>query len=311
MNGLQILSVAGAPASRVVTNDDFAAVLDTSDEWIFTRTGIRERRFADGETNVDLAARAAARALGQAQEAYSIGAQDIAVCIVATCSPDDAMPSASCSVSARLKLSQEAFCMDVNAACTGFLYALQTAHALLAQTPEKCALVIGSEVLSRLADQTDRSTCVLFGDGAGAAVIRRSDAHVHPYAFLGGNLPHATALTCPARSGSMQMEGQTVFRFAVEIIPQCVEALLAEQHLALDDIDAIVCHQANQRILEAAARRLKAPLEKFYINLQRYGNTSSASIPLALSELAPQAGQKILCVGFGAGLTYGAALITW
>lgn len=309
MNGLQILSVAGAPASRIVTNDDFAAVLDTSDEWISTRTGIQERRFVDGETNVDLAARAAALALEQAHESYGVDAQEIAVCLVATCSPDDAMPSEACSVASRLGLPPTALCMDVNAACTGFLYALHTAHALLAQTPEKCALVIGSEVLSRLADQTDRSTCVLFGDGAGAAIIRRSSAHA--YAFMAGNQPNATALSCPARSGSLQMEGQTVFRFAVETIPHCVQALLQQECLTLADIDAVVCHQANQRILEAAARRLHAPVEKFFMNLQRYGNTSAATIPLALSELAPQAGQRILCVGFGAGLTYGAALLTW
>ena len=304
MTGIEIQGAGKALAQTLVTNDDLAKTIDTSDEWISSRTGILQRRFVAQESNADLAADAAAQALCAA----GADKADIALCLVATFSADKCMPSTASSVAQSLGLAPDTICFDLNAACTGFLYALNTAYCLLAQHEGKSALVIGSEVLSKLIDMEDRSTCMLFGDGAGAVVMRRK-AH-SPYYFMGGRSEGLDALVCTAHERKIRMDGQAVFRFAVDIVPQCIEAVLQKANLKLDDIRAIVCHQANKRILEAAARRLHTSTSKFFMNLQHYGNTSAASIPLALCELNADKGDKIICVGFGAGLSYGAALFT-
>lgn len=301
---MQFLGFGRALPAHAVTNDELSLTVDTNDEWIASRTGIRQRYFAEnGETNVSLASEAARRALQNA----GIAPEEIGLCIVSTFTPDLATPSVSCGVAGALGLPAHAICFDLNAACAGFLYGLHTASGLLHEG--EYALVIGSEVISRLLDRTDRNTCVLFGDGAGAAVV--CGDQTHPFVFAGGCTPDHRVLFCPT-AGGIQMEGREVFRFAAETVPKCIEAVLQKCGKTLDEVDLVVCHQANARIIDHVIRKLHADPAKFYLNVQRYGNTSAASIPLALSELADTgalAGKSVLCVGFGAGLTYGGALL--
>lgn len=303
MTGLRLVAAAHAVPKNIMTNFDFEKIIDTSDEWITTRTGINKRHFAKGETNAQLASEAAKKAIEKA----NISVEDIALCIVATFTPDTLMPNMSSTVAQNLNLKEETLCFDINAACTGFIYALNNAAAIMAEQKGKYALIIGSEVLSKYMDMQDRGTCVLFGDGAGAAVFAPDTEH--EFYFSSGCRPDMSALTCTAQGGTIKMDGPAVFRFATEIVPKCVKDLLEKANLTIDDIDCIVCHQANKRIIEAASRRLGADISKFFINLQSYGNTSAASIPIALSELSPKKGSRIICVGFGGGLSYGAALL--
>ena len=310
MKGLRILATGRALPVKAATNEDMSRLVDTSDEWIFSRTGIRQRYFCEAETNAELAAAAATQALERAGAA----AEDLAACIVATVTPDYATPSTGCMVQRKLNLPENLPCFDISVGCTGFVYGLQIARGLLLQDERPYALVIGSEALSHVLDFTDRSTCVLFGDGAGAAVVALDDV---PYASVLGarGNPDALSVSGPGLPHAIHMDGQAVFRFAVEAVPKCVRTLLERSGLTLEDIDWFVPHQANARIVASAARRLGVPPEKFYQNMERYGNTSAASIPIALDEMAEQgllkAGQKLLCVGFGAGLTWGGVLLEW
>lgn len=316
--GLHLLAVGAAVPGEAVTNDDMAEIVDTSDKWITSRTGIKTRYFCRGEKNVDLAYRAALNALVHA----GIRAEQVGVLIVTTFTPDQMSPSVACALRARLKLPEDTVVFDLNAACAGFLYGLQTARQLLLASERPYALIVGSETISRVLDFTDRSTCVLFGDGAGAAVAELSTAS--PFYWLGGSREDAAGfLGCSglwdkAQSdapGVVHMQGQEVFRFAVDIIPYCIDGLLQKAKLKLNDIDYVVCHQANVRIISHVVKRLSARPEQFFVNLQRYGNTSSASIPLALNDMRRQQklkpGARIICVGFGAGFTWAACLLTW
>ncbi len=306
MKGLKIVSTGSCHPQNAVSNDKLSETVDTSDEWISTRTGIRQRYFSEGETNVDLASNAAKQALERA----GISVEEIGACVVATFTPDNLTPSVACMVQNRLGLPKDAFCFDINAACSGFIYALNVARGILMQGGKKYALVIGSEVISRVLDFADRSTCVLFGDGAGAAVVTLSENSA--YEFTCGADGNDAILNCKT-SGGLQMDGREVFKFAVGIIPECINTLLEKSQLALDDIDYVVCHQANERIISHVVKKMKAPSEKFFMNLQKYGNTSAASIPLALDEMASggllKEGMKIICVGFGSGLTWGGILL--
>lgn len=310
MTGLQILGLGHALPKKAVTNDDLANLVDTSDEWIKSRTGIRERRFASkGETTTTLAVQAAKNAMQKA----GVCAKDISVCIAATFTPDVQMPSVACSVAQQLCLENVSVAFDLNAACTGFVHAVASAHAILSAQGGRCALIIGSETISRVLDMTDRSTCVLFGDGAGAAVVALSDAH--PYCFCGSVTPDTQSLHCRENNLGIEMDGANVYRFATLTVPEILRRIMQKSEKSLDEIDYFVCHQANSRIIEQIARRLGAHSEKFYLNLQRYGNTSAASIPIALSEMShhgllPQ-GTTIICAGFGAGLTCAGALLTF
>lgn len=311
MRSLKIVATGRRLPERVVDNETMSRAVDTSDAWISSRTGIRQRYFCAGETNASLAAGAARAAL----ERGGIAPGEIGACVVSTFSPDFASPSTACLVQRALGLPEDIPCFDLNAGCTGFLYGLQTVRGLLAQTGRPYALLVGSEVISRVLDFTDRSTCVLFGDGAGAAVLALSDGR---YACTLGARGDDKLIwvegpgPCEAR---VHMDGSAVYRFAVDIVPKCVYALLEETGLTLDEIDWFVPHQANRRIVESAARRLGVPLERFYQNMERYGNTSAASIPIALDEMARggllKPGQKVVLVGFGAGLTWGGALLEW
>lgn len=320
-------------------------MVETSDEWIRERTGIAERHVSVGETVVTLASEAARKALEQAGKR----AEEIDLILVATCSPEQYLPCCACQVQADIG-AVNALAFDVNAACSGFLFALNTADAYLRMGLAENALIIGSEVLSKLVDWTDRGSCILFGDGAGAVVVERCKAESRaveekqiPAAGILGRALHsdgtgggvlqcdARELTTPyARTSAVktdqnqpmddrehfiQMDGQEVYRFATRRVPQCIEEALSDAGLAVPDIDLFVLHQANARIIDAVAKRLHADREKFPTNLERVGNLSSASIPVLLDELHKQGklhrGDRIVLAGFGAGLTIGACVMTW
>ena len=313
MNAIKLLGTGRHVPSRCLTNDDLSRLVDTSDQWIRERTGIVTRYLCgEGEGNTASALAAAKTAMDRA----GVGPEDIGVCVAATFTPDHATPSLACELHQRLGLAETTPAFDVNAACTGFLHALETARCLLAagHLRAPCALVVGSEVLSRITDFTDRSTCVLFGDGAAAAVIRLTDNA--PYACVLGARGDAQILRSGGAGAAdrfIHMDGQAVFRFAVDAVPRCIGAVLAQAGMTLEEVDHVICHQANSRIIDYVVRKLKAPPEKFYKNMDRYGNTSAASIPIALDELLEKGlareGQIALCVGFGAGLTWGGALL--
>ena len=318
MNGLTLLSTGSCAGSRVVTNDDFAKVLDTSDEWIYSRTGIHERHFcSEEESCVSLAREASKKALERA----GLKPEDIDCCIAATVSGDYTSPGVACSLQRDLGLREDIPVLDVNAACSGFLYGMETARGFLesgkakrarAGRTEGFALVIGCEQLSRLLDPEDRSTCVLFGDGAGAAILRSSDEALYE-SFLGARGGDEIVVPGPGDgSRRITMDGKAVFRFAVEALPRTLRALLAESGLTLSEVDHVVCHQANSRIIDHCIRSMKADPEKFYKNMDHFGNTSAASIPMALDEMAEKGllreNQTLLLDGFGAGLTWGGVL---
>ena len=309
-------------------------MVESSDEWILERSGFGERHVSVGETVVTLGSEAACKALEQAGKR----AEEIDLILVATCSPEQYLPCCACQVQAAIG-AVNALAFDVNAACSGFLFALNTADAYLRTGLAENALVIGSEVLSKLVDWTDRGSCILFGDGAGAVVVERCEASpgilgraLHSDGTGGGVLQcGARELTTPyARTSAaktdqkqqtddrehyIQMDGQEVYRFATRRVPQCIEEALADAGLAVPDIDLFVLHQANARIIDAVAKRLHADREKFPTNLERVGNLSSASIPVLLDELHRQGklhrGDRIVLAGFGAGLTIGACVMTW
>lgn len=313
MSGLKLLGTGSGLPGEILTNDDLAKLVDTSDEWITTRTGISSRRrCGPGESHTGLCLQAARQALERA----GVGPEEIGVCIVATLTPDRLTPATACVLQKELDMGEDTVCFDLNAACSGFVYALHTAQCLLAAAPRRFGLVIGAEVLSRVTDYTDRSTCVLFGDGAGAAVVEWREDYPSICAVLGcrGN---TEALRIPGvASGApsyIHMEGQPVFRFAVETVPKCITQVLDKAGLTADDVDRFVFHQANQRIIDMAVKKLKLPPEKCTGNIARTGNTSAASVPILLDELVSQgalrSGQRALCVGFGAGLTWAGALL--
>lgn len=319
---IAILGTGSHAPAKVVTNDDLSRQVDTSDEWIFTRTGIRERRLASaGETTSGFAAAAARAALADAALAPS----DIDLLIVATCTPDQPMPSTACLVQTALGLGERVACMDVNAACTGFVYALDVAWGLLASGRYQRALVIGAEKLSAYVDWKDRTTCVLFGDGAGAVVLGPAPAGSSARlldARLGAIPGTADLLQIPGGGSSplqaeaaacIAMKGREVFKFAVRGMEDIARELLSRQGLSGSDLTWVVPHQANLRIIHALAEYLELPRERLVVNLDRYGNTSAASIPLALDEARKDGrvrpGDVLMLLAFGAGLTCGGVLV--
>ena len=314
MKGFQLLATGGALPGRTVTNDDLSRMVDTSDDWITSRTGIRTRHWCtEGESAATLAIAAAKQALARS----GLAPADIACCICATLSAPDATPSVACQVQAALGLPETCPALDINAACSGFLYGTAVARGLLATLGGQYALVIGCEALSRLMDPADRSTCVLFGDGAGAAIFELA-ADPTPFAvMLGARGDAAIHAGGPSRAGSapITMDGRAVFRFAVDALPKCLHAVLDETQLTLDDLSWVVCHQANSRIIDHCIKHLNADPAKFYKNMDRHGNTSAASIPVALNELAEAGkltpGQRVACIGFGGGLTWGGMILTY
>lgn len=310
MEGIQIVATGRGLPEQSVTNDDLSKIVDTSDEWISTRTGIKSRYFCKEEKNWQLALEAADKAI----ESAGIDRKDIGILIVATFTPDYAAPSVACILQKELGLDTNVAAFDLNAACSGFLYGLKVASDMLSGAKRPYALVIGSEQISTRLDMTDRNTCVLFGDGAGAALVKKVPDKTF-VSILGAD-GSVEALGCTGLTAEKQhiyMDGKKVFKFAVQTIVEVTQDLLNEAGMAIEDIDYVVCHQANERIIKSAIKMLKAPEEKFFINLQNYGNTSAASIAIALDEMNEKGmlkpGMKIICVGFGAGFTWGGILL--
>jgi 3-oxoacyl-[acyl-carrier-protein] synthase-3 len=325
-NGAISITGIGAYApERVVTNDDLAKMMDTSDEWIVERTGIHERRIAaDDQALSDLALPAARQALKQA----GADAATVDLVIVATVTPDMAFPSAGAIIADELG-APDAAAYDLSAGCTGFMYAVAQGYGMVASGLARHALVIGGDVLSRILDWSDRGTAVLFGDGAGAVVIERvseggflgfelgADGSGGSQLFVpaGGSREPATAETVAERRHYVQMNGREVFKFATRVLVSSAEKVLAECGKTVDDVDVYIPHQANVRIIDHAAEKLGIPKEKIVVNVDRYGNTSSGSIPLALADAQTdgrlQDGALVLMTGMGAGLTWGSSLIEW
>ncbi len=317
------VSITGLGCSvpdRVVTNEDLAELVETSDEWIVTRTGIHERRLAEVGTLAmsDLAAPAAQQALDEA----GVDPKEIDVLIVATVTPDMAFPSTAALLADRLGMP-DAAAYDLSAGCTGFMYAIAQAYGMLAAGLSRKALVVGGDVLSSILDWNDRSTLVLFGDGAGAVVLEKVDSGGFLGFELGADggggeslwLPGSGSRTFDDATRFVKMNGREVYKFATRVMVTSAEAVLEECGKTVEDVDVYVPHQANVRIIDHAARKLGIPEEKIVVNVDRYGNTSSGSIPLALADAAADgrlaAGKLVLMTGMGAGLTWGSALIEW
>ena len=312
MNGIRIRGTGRCVPERTVTNHDLAKIVDTSDEWITTRTGIERRRHCTTETHGTLCAAAARQALERA----GVGPEEIGGCIVATVTGDTLVPSAACALQKELGLPEDIPCFDLNAACTGFLMGLHTMECLLTASRRRYGLVVGAEVLSRILDWTDRGTCILFGDGAGAAVVEWNEKFESISAELGVRGDDQVLRLPGVETGDhsyLTMDGKKVFKFAVEAVPECIDRVLRRTGKAVEDVDFFVFHQANARIIDLAVRKYRIPPEKYYKNIADYGNTSAASIPLVLSELQDQGkvgpGSRVLVVGFGGGLTWGGALV--
>lgn len=336
---MKISGTGSSLPQNVVSNTRLTEWMETSDEWIRERTGIRERRISIGETTVSLAADACLKALEQAGKTP----EDVDMILVATCSPEYLLPCCACQVQEKIGAGN-AVAFDINAACSGFLFGLVTANAYIQTGMYRNILVVGSEVLSKIMDWSDRSTCILFGDGAGAVLAEAEEDDIsgllgsvqgsdgsrgmvlkcrerfgeNPmYSELSGrnteNAEHTEK--CGSQSLYVQMDGQAVFKFAVRQVPACISQVLEQIGLSTEDIDLFILHQANVRILEAIAKRLGVSMEKVPMNLDRVGNMSSAAIPVLLDELNRSGrihrGDKLVLSGFGAGLTYGACVIVW
>ncbi len=324
---VQIAGWGKSLPEHVLSNADLANLIDTSDEWIRARTGIRERRVAAlEETTSSLATGAAREALQRAQ----VAAEDVDLVIVATSTPDYANMPGTASLVQHALGARRAGAFDLNAVCSGFLYALCTGSQFILSGARRAVLVVGAETFSRIIDWTDRSTCVLFGDGAGAVVLRPTaepggllsfvlgsdgSGACHLTVPAGGSRRPTSAITVEQREHYVRMHGREVFRFATSVLPTSVLEVLGRAGLATRDIDLLIPHQANRRIIDAAARRLDLPIERVFSNVESYGNTSAASLPIALCEAVEAGrisdGNTVVMSGFGAGLTWAAAVWRW
>ena len=323
-NFTRILGVGSYGPDQVVDNNKLSETVDTSDDWIRTRTGILERRYANpNQTTSDLALEAAQQAIKNA----GVLPEEIDLVLVATITPDMAFPSTACILQHKLGLNKIA-CFDLEAACSGFLYALDVADAMISSGRYRKALVIGAEKMSSIMDWEDRTTCVLFGDGAGAAILSKEGTGPELLGFYcgadgsnpsllcqpaGGSAFPATTETVNDRKHFLKMNGREIFKSAVRVMESSCRELLSKHSLTLGDIDHIIPLQANMRIVESLSQRLEVPMDKFFCNLDRFGNTSAASIPLALSEAIStnkiKPNQLCLLVAFGAGLTWSSTLL--
>lgn len=326
MIGTRLIGTGSCVPDFVLSNQILEGIVDTSDAWIQKRTGIRERRLAKGKATWEIALQAAQRALADA----AVDPQDLDLIIVGTVTPDSFTPSVACMVQGKLG-AVNAFAFDLNAACSGFVYSLDVADSYIRAGKAKTVLVICAETLHRIIDYTDRTTCVLFGDGAGAAVFQASASDTGcvraTYMRADGTLgeclkadalpveaePLTAARSCEPQARFLHMEGSEVFRFTAAAVPQAIEAVLQKSGCSADQIDWFVLHQANDRIIRMVVQRYGLDPAKVYVNIDRFGNTSSASIPLCLDEMRRngqlQAGQRVVLCGFGGGLTYGAVLL--
>ena len=288
--------------STIVTNSDLEKIVETTDDWITSRTGIKERRKADTETATDMAYYAALDAIEKANYDRS----KIDLVIVATITSERQTPSVANLVMGRLGLKEGIMSFDINAACTGFVYALEIASALISSNHYQSALVIGSERLSNVIDYTDRNTCILFGDGAGAVVIE-SDPKAKASFYNASKADLADVLTVEK---TIRMDGKRVYQFATDVVEKSIRHILEVNQLTIDDIDAILPHQANERIILSVSKSMGIPMSKFELNISTYGNTSAASIPILISEYqANNKNKRVLLVGFGGGFTWGSAIV--
>ena len=323
---VSIVGTGSYVPEKVLTNDDLSRIVETSDEWITTRTGIKERRVAaDGEQTSDMATKAALKALEQAK----INPIDIDLILVATATPDMLFPATACFVQKKIGASHAA-CLDISAACAGFLFGIEIAQQFITSHTHDVVLVIGAEKLTSITNWTDRNTCVLFGDGAGAAVLRhRGSAHGVISTHIGSDGQFSDILfmpgggsRCPITKDNAHLNLATIHMLGKEVYKQAVTAMvsaskkvLADAGLTADDIACVIPHQANLRIIEAIADRLKIPLDRFYVNLDKYGNTSAAAVAMALDEANRSGrikpGDYVLMVVFGGGLTWASTIIEW
>jgi 3-oxoacyl-[acyl-carrier-protein] synthase-3 len=324
--GSTIAGIGRSVPPRILTNQELSKTVATTDEWIVARTGIRERRVvSDGVATSDLAVEAAREALRNA----GVDAQEIDLVIVGTASPDMLFPATACLVQDRIGATR-AGAFDASAACSSWAYGVAMGHAAIASGTANTVLVIGAEALSRIVDWTDRATSVLFGDAAAAVVLRPCSPEQGFLSFhLGSDGSGASWISMPgggsrrpashesvdARDHFLKMNGREVFKFAVRAIPRAIERVVADAGLSIEDVDCFIPHQANVRIIQAAAERLGQPMDRFFVNVEQYGNTSAASVPVALYEAAVEGrirpGSLVVFVAFGAGLTWGAAAMRW
>lgn len=317
MKPCKIKGFGYAKASRKVSNEELSTFVDTNHEWIVSRTGIESRYISEEENTSDLGARAARNAIEDA----GVDPLEIDLIITATFTPDQASPSTACLIQEKLGLNeQKVMAFDLNAACSGFLYALEVAHSLMAMGQSKCAVVIGAEVISKQLDWKDRGTCIIFADGAGAMVLRQEETtnRMLHYANSMGDkegvihcdapLPRPLFSEAQLLPSYVKMEGNATFRFAVKAMQESMDAVLEEAGVSMDQIDWIVPHQANKRIIMNVCKRCHIDMDRVYMNIHEYGNTSAASIPLALAEMSEKGllkeGMKIVLSGFGAGFTW-------
>jgi 3-oxoacyl-[acyl-carrier-protein] synthase III len=323
---VSIVGTGSYVPEKILTNDDLSKMVDTSDEWITTRTGIKERRVAAKDENTsDMAAKAALRALEQAK----ISAKDVDLLLVATATPDMLFPATACFVQKKIGATNAA-CLDISAACAGFLFAVEIAQQFITSHTYDTVLVIGADKLTSITNWTDRNTCVLFGDGAGAAVLQhRGSAHGVISTHIGSDGEYTDILfmpgggsRCPITKENAHMNLATIHMTGKEVYKQAVTAMLnaskkalEQAGLSIDDIACVIPHQANLRIIEAIADRLKIPIEKFYVNLDKYGNTSAAAVAMALDEANRTGrikhGDYVLMVVFGGGLTWASTIVEW
>lgn len=323
---VSIVGTGSYVPDKILTNDDLSRIVDTSDEWITTRTGIKERRVAaDGEQTSDMATKAAMKALEQAK----ISPKDVDLILVATATPDMLFPATACFVQKKIGAINAA-CLDIAAACAGFLFGIEIAQQFITSHTHDVVLVIGAEKLTSITNWTDRNTCVLFGDGAGAAVLRHrgsahgvisthigSDGRFSDILFMpgGGSRCPITKENAHLHLATIHMTGKEVYKQAVTAMVSASQKVLADAGLTADDIACVIPHQANLRIIEAIADRLKIPLERFYVNLDKYGNTSAAAVAMALDEANRtgriKPGDYVLMVVFGGGLTWASTIIEW
>jgi 3-oxoacyl-[acyl-carrier-protein] synthase III len=320
-----IIGIGSHLPEKILTNQDLEKIVDTNDEWIVTRTGIKERRIAsESEAASDISIKAAQSAI----ESAGIKGEDIDLIIECTVTPDMMYPATAAILQDKLD-AKNAAAFDLSSGCTGFIYGLTVATQFIKSGFYKNVLVVGCDVLSKVTDFTDRNTCVLFGDGAGAAIVSRTEKNGIIDSFIGADGSGGRFLTLPAGNSRMpasyktideklhftQMDGKEVFKFAVTAMPNAVKEVLKKTGYAIEDIDCLIPHQANIRIIDSAVKKLGISTEKVATTIEKYGNMSSASIPVTLDHIYREGklkkGDKILLVGFGAGLTYGATLLEW
>ena len=303
---IKIISSGKYTPKLIVTNEDLERLVDTSDEWITTRTGIKRRRKAVDELTSDMAFYAAKDAIDR----VNYDTSKIDLIIMATITGDQFTPSTANFVQAKLDLNHQVMSFDINAACTGFVYSLEVAASMLQTGRFRSALVIGGEKLTNVTDYTDRNTCVLFGDGAGAMIIEPSEEASDEAFFYNAAKPDLNgSLTVVDK---IRMDGKKVYQFAVDIMEKSIQKILDEANMSIDDIDIIIPHQANERIIQSVSKSSGIPMEKFMLNLAEYGNTSAASIPITIAEYMEDKDmkhKKMLLVGFGGGFTWGSAIL--